>query len=278
MRLALDPRAMRWLRRLPGGAVYSVAEIVLVALIAIFAARLLWAVVTPLGPIGDWKAQRAQVSGDPGVWARFDPFNRLGGAAGPAVVTSLTIQLFGVRLDGATGQGSAIMAGPDGVQQSFAVGDEIVAGVKLKAVRLDGVTLDRGGAEEQVYLDQSGAAPVAQAGGTSGTSVSPPNVPAVSGGAAMTSPQARLSEAVSFAPLMQKGSVAGLVLQPQGDGEAFRAAGLQPGDVLKRVNGQAISDGGNVTSRLSSLAPDAPVTLEVERGGIPVTLTTKARP
>jgi general secretion pathway protein C len=278
MRLALDPRAMRWLRRVPGGAIYSVADIVMIALIAVCTARLLWAIVTPLGPIGDWKAQRTSVAGDPSVWARFDPFNRLGGGAGPAVVTSLAVQLFGVRLDGATGQGSAIIAGPDGVQQSFAVGDEIVAGVKLKAVRLDGVTLDRGGADEQVYLDQSGAAPGAQASGATAQPGIAPNVPAVSGGAAVNSPTSKLSEAVSFAPFMQKGAVAGLVLQPQGDGEAFRAAGLQPGDVLKRVNGQAISDGGNITSKLNSLAPDAPVTLEVDRAGIPVTLNTKARP
>ncbi|MFM9978209.1 MAG: type II secretion system protein N [Sphingomonadaceae bacterium] len=272
MKLALDPRAMRWLRRVPGGTVYSVVEIALVALVAIVTARLLWVIVTPLGPVGDWRAARSSVAADPGVWARFDPFNRLGGAVGPAVVTSLSVQLFGVRLDSATGQGSAILAGPDGVQQSFVVGDAIVAGVTLKAVRLDGVTLDRGGAEEQVYLDQSGAAPVAAPGGL------PDVVPAVAGPGPAARPPARLAEAVAFAPYVQKGSVTGLVLQPQGDGEAFRAAGLQPGDVLKRVNGQPISGGTDVIGQLGSLAPDAPVKLEIERAGKSVSLTTKARP
>jgi general secretion pathway protein C len=39
------------------------------------------------------------------------------------------------------------------------VGDEIAAGATLKAVAIDHVVLDRGGAEEVLYLDQSEPAP-----------------------------------------------------------------------------------------------------------------------
>jgi general secretion pathway protein C len=38
------------------------------------------------------------------------------------------------------------------------VGEEIMPGVRLAAVEFESVTLDRGGAREQLYIDQSGSA------------------------------------------------------------------------------------------------------------------------
>ena len=49
----------------------------------------------------------------------------------------------------------AIIALPDGTQTSVAVGEEVMPGVRLNAVRFDGVTILRGGAREQLFLDQS---------------------------------------------------------------------------------------------------------------------------
>ena len=42
--------------------------------------------------------------------------------------------------------GSAIIAGPDGVQKAFAVGETVAQGVTLAAVGADHVELSRGGA------------------------------------------------------------------------------------------------------------------------------------
>src|SRR3546814_6656978 len=44
------------------------------------------------------------------------------------------------------------------MQSSFAVGDAILPGVVLKAVAFDHVSIDRGGAEEQIFIDQSDSA------------------------------------------------------------------------------------------------------------------------
>jgi general secretion pathway protein C len=76
------------------------------------------------------------------------------------VVTSLDLALYGIRQDEASGRGSAIIATPDGVQRSFAVGEEIVPGVTLTAVAFDSVTISRGGVTEQLFMDQSPAAQV----------------------------------------------------------------------------------------------------------------------
>jgi general secretion pathway protein C len=163
MRLALDPRARRLLRRVPRTTVYSAAELVLLSLLALQCARLLWVLATPVDPIGDWRsssALRAPIAGSSELLSSFDPFFRLSGSSGPAVVTSLNLKLYGVREDRASGRGSAIISTPDGQQRSFAVGDEIVPGVTLQAVNFDNVTISRGGASEQLFLDQSPAAQV----------------------------------------------------------------------------------------------------------------------
>ncbi len=159
----------RHMSRRPARFPYALVEAVLIAFLAVQAARLVWTVVTPLGPFGPWIAGSGfAAKRDGGILTRFDPFFRLSGSSGPTVVTSAPIKLFGVRLNEATGKGAAIVATPDGLQSSYAVGDMILPGVTLAAVARDHVTILRNGTSEVLYLDQSVAAPVVQ----------PPSAPA----------------------------------------------------------------------------------------------------
>ena len=153
MSTTVDP--LRWLGLSKPKLLYQVAEFALIVLLGVQVARIVWAVVAPIGPVGAWRPAAAGTIVDDAVLARFDPFFRGSAQSGPAVVTNLPIKLFGVRVDQAMGRGAAIIATPDGVQSSYAVGDEIMPGVRLKAVTIDGVTIDRGGAAEQIFLDQS---------------------------------------------------------------------------------------------------------------------------
>jgi general secretion pathway protein C len=130
---------------------------VLVMLIIVQAVRLFWAAVTPIGPVGNWRPVAAASAG---VDPAFDPFFRSAPGGGSAV-TALPLKLFGVRLDSAMGRSSAIIATPDGIQSSFGLGEEVMPGTRLKMVLGDHVVLDRGGAEEQLFLDQSVPAPTA---------------------------------------------------------------------------------------------------------------------
>ena len=167
MRLTLNPRLSRLVRALPQGGPLAWLEIMLLVVLAVQIARLIWTVATPVGPLGRWRPEQPvqmTAAARDALFARFDPFFRTGAGAGPAVVTSLSLKLFGVRLNEASGQGSAIIAGPDGVQSSVVVGEEIVAGVTLKGVAMDHVVIDRGGTDETLYLDQSTPAPAAVPG------------------------------------------------------------------------------------------------------------------
>jgi general secretion pathway protein C len=144
--------------RASGSWLAVILLVVSLALVAVQAARLIWVLVTPAGPVG---APPTPASKGNGSIGGFDPFFRLQAPATSNAVTSLPLKLFGTRRDSATGQGFAIIASLDGVQSSFAVGETIMPGVKLSGVGSDEVTIDRGGVQEKLFLDQSVPAPVA---------------------------------------------------------------------------------------------------------------------
>jgi general secretion pathway protein C len=177
---AASSRAGRVWDRVRRPSLYSLLELALIALIAIQLARLFWVLVTPLGPVGDWRAPSSLTAPPPTArLGDFDPFFRLAGGQGQLAVTGLNLRLFGVREDRATGRGSAIIALPDGTQGSYAVGEEIMPGVMLAAVGADNVTISRAGVMEQLFLDQSVPVPPAAGATPPAPPVQLPQAPAV---------------------------------------------------------------------------------------------------
>jgi general secretion pathway protein C len=271
MRLVLDARARRLLKRFPAFNVYSAAELLLMAGLAVQSARLVWALVTPVGPLGDWRPAEPAVPGSPSALiASFDPFFRVTGAAAarPSAVTSLQLKLFGTRIDEASGRGSAIIAGPDGVQQSVPVGTEIVSGVKLKSVAFDHVTIDRGGTAEDLYLDQSGTVPAT------------PGAVAPTGPGALPAPAATtladLRAAMTITPRLDGGRLSGLVVSPQGP--AFAAAGLRQGDVVTAINGRPVTGPGDLERVAAELRGGGTLQLGLERQGQPTSIAVAIAP
>jgi len=280
MRLVLDPRARALLRRLPRVTVYSVAELVLLAVLAVQCARLVWVAVTPLGPLGDWRPAGVSVPGAPGDLLRgFDPFFRLSGDdAQPSTVTSLQLTLYGTRIDSAMGGGSAIIAGPDGVQKSIAVGQEVVPGATLKAVAFDHVTIDRGGASEDLFIAQ----------GDAGSA--PPPAPVPAGAPLLTPPAAggpsapptaagltisQLRADIGFIPQIDGGRISGLVVRPQGGATAFRQAGFREGDVVTAIGGRPIAGAADLERLGPQFANGGNLSVTVERGSqtLPLAIT-----
>jgi len=267
MRLAFDSR--RLIGRARGVNGWTLLEAALLALIAVQTARLIWTAVTPVGPLGDWRPAGSEPAAAADLGG-FDPFFRLSGAGGPVTVTSLNLKLFGIRQDQASGQGSAIIAGSDGQQRSVGVGEEIEPGVTLKSVDFDSVTISRGGAQEQLFMDQSNApATVTPPGAPAPAAPTPPVVQpttSVEPGSPPVPPSKLYPNEVSMAPRMNGSQLTGVTVRPQGNGEGFRALGLAPGDVVLAVNGRRIQS----TEQARTLAADlgsSRVTLQVERGG-----------
>ena len=277
MQLKLDARARRILRRLPRVNVYSAAELLLLAGLAAQGARLAWIVLIPVGPLGDWRPAEIALPGSASdILAGFDPFFRLGGQqAGPATVTSLSLTLFGIRVDEVSGRGAAIVAGPDGVQKSVSVGEEIQPGVTLKAVAYDHITLDRGGVPEDLFLVQGDAVPA------SPQAIQPPPgaVPgAPPSAAAVGVPIGQLRSEIGFIPRIDGGRVSGLVVRPQGTGNVFRQAGLRDGDVVTSIGGRPVSGPGDLDRVAVDFAKGGNIPITVERGSSTLPLAIAIAP
>ena len=263
-------------RRITPARVRRSIELALIALVAVQGVRFAYALITPVTPLGDWQpATPTALSRDAraALFARFDPFYRQAavdpGAA--MAVTALPLTLFGVRTDAATGGGSAIIAGADGVQTSIGTGEAIQPGVRLVGVAFDHVIIERAGTRELLYLDQDDA--VAAAGGTplapNLSSASAPPAAALS--APVLPPPAPINPAsiragIGFAPRSIDGRISGIAVAAQGDGSAFAAVGFRPGDVIRSVNGQPIRSAADLAALSSRLQPGARLSLEVERG------------
>lgn len=281
-----------WDRRMVSGRAARLGPglllILLAALCIVQAVRLVWAASVPVGPLGNWQPKGAQILAQAeraSLFSAFDPFFRSANvAAGEATVTSLGLTLFGINLNEATGGGSAIIAGEDGVQSSYAVGDEIAPGVTLAALAFDHVILERGGARESLFMDQSGDAPMvapaagAAAGAATSAVSAAPTVPGVAPVAGVLangeiSPDA-LKKGIRFGPRLEGGKVTGLTVQPQGDGAIFRAAGLRSGDVIRAINGRPIGSVADVTGAAAAFRAGARLSLDVERGAsqVPIAL------
>ena len=273
MQLKLDARARRILRRLPVVNVYTLAELLLIAGLAVQCARLLWALATPVGPLGDWRPAGITLSGRPAdILSGFDPFFRLEQQQGPATVTQLSLTLFGIRVNEASGLGSAIVAGPDGVQQTVSVGEEVQPGVLLKAVAFDHITITRGGADEDLFMVQSDAPPAS------------PEAIAATPGSGGPQPAAagiqigQLKTEIGFIPRIDGGRVSGLVVRPQGTGAAFRQAGLREGDIVTSIGGRPVSGPDDLDRITTDFAKGGNIPITVERGSTTLPLSIAIAP
>ncbi len=271
MRLAVGDRMRRRLQSVPGGWPARALIGALVAVLVIQLVRLLFAIVTPAAPLGDWRPRAPEdmaAAAKAQLFARVDPFyrNLPTGEGASNAVTALQIGLFGIRMNMGSAAGSAIIAGTDGIQNSIGVGEEIQPGVRLVAVHFDHVEIDNSGKRELLYIDQADAPGGANAVAAAGSTGSAPMATnAALSGAIPLSPQS-LRAGISFSPRSESGRVTGIALGQQGDGSAFQAAGFRNGDVIRAINGRPVTSASDAAGIAAQLQPGVRLSLDVERG------------
>lgn len=231
----------------------------LLALIAVQAVRLLWAIVTPVGPFGDWRPatpRTLSAEAQSAVLSSVDPFFRSGSPSAPAAGALTDLQLFGTRLGSDGIPGSAILGQSGGDQKSYIVGEEVAPGVKLSSVAFDHVVVDRGGVHQTLSMAGAEAA----------------------GAVAQGSPGASIANAFDLSPRSQNGQINGVTIRPGSNAAGFQASGLRPGDVIVAVNGARITSLVDVQQLQSGLAPGARLIVTVERGAqtVPIPLNLPA--
>ena len=240
---------------------YFWMKAILLALVAIQAAKLFWVVATPVGPFGEWRPAPPRLlspEAQTALIAAVDPFVRQGSAVASAAAAapSLNLQLFGTRASAGRVPGSEILATSDGEQKSYLVGEEVAPGVTLSAVFFDHVVLSRGSTTETIYM-----AGAEGSGGSSPATASSPVATAI-------------SNAFQLKPRNQGGQVTGVVVTAGSSPQLFAASGFRDGDVIVAVNGAQITSMIDVQRLQSSIAPGARLLLTVERGAekVPVAL------
>ena len=252
--------------RIPGDVALWLKAL-LVALLAVQAARLIWAAATPVGPLGDWRpagAAAASPAAQAAVIASVNPFDRTAAGGGPVSLPS-DLRLYGVRAGSGVIPGGAIVGLPDGQQISVSVGDTVMPGVVLVAVGFDFADVDRQGTRQRLFMDQDKPPETLGPGGVSAAlrpAASPrPTVDAV-------------RAAVSFTLRQSQTGLTGIAVMPAGDPTIFTAIGFRPGDVIVAVNGANIAAASDLAQLQQGLAPGASLALTVDRGGqkVPIAL------
>ncbi len=266
---------------------YSWLWALLALLILVQLARLIWTVVTPITPYGDWRPAGAEIIAPNArtlLFSRFDPFNRTGTQTVQTTeVTALQLTLYGIRMNQASGGGSAIISAKDGVQKNFDVGQEVMPGVTLASVAFDHVTLSRNGQTESLYLDQSIPAETVGSASTGSAGTGASGMQTVDTGRPASTPPApanaaAIRSAVSLSPRTDDGQVTGLTVSPGSNGDLFTATGLRSGDIITAVNGQPIRSASDVGKLMDQLTPGARLSVQVERGAseVPIAIVIPA--
>ncbi len=164
----------------------------------------------------------------------------------------------GLRLFGVAGAG-AIIGMPDGSQRLVAIGRDVLPGLTLASVAVDHALLRSSTATYRLGFDGIAA-------GAEGAAPPAPLAPDVAANRAETT-RYRLG----LAPVRTEGRVTGHVVRPGIPMPALERAGLQPGDVILRVNGSQLNE--EQREELAwTLANSSDVTFEIERDGRPMRL------
>ncbi len=202
------------------------AEVVLAILVTVQSVRLGVILLRPDPPTAGGLRLAAQPV-DTTILARFDPFNRPDAVQGPAGAGASGLKLFGVRTGPA---GGAIIAGPDGVQKSYALGQEVQPGLTLTGVADDHVVLNRAGVGSRLYFETQ----------TPGVTLSPPP------------PQA--ADMVQLGRQVGLHSVpGGFAITPRGGGVLLAMAGLRAGDIVTALDGRPLASdtAGDLAAQLA---------------------------
>ncbi|MBB5880566.1 general secretion pathway protein C [Xanthomonas arboricola] len=247
----------------------SALACVLLALLALQCARVLWVVITPIGPLGTAQVATPAQAELPAL--RRDVFHRSVPEA-----SSDGIVLHGVRAGGM--QAAAFLSSGDGRQGAYRIGDVVVPGVVVQAIASDHVLLRTGGGVRRLALVESTASSAATSPAAAATAAvgGAPAVTSNVGAAAGTATAMAVDpqQLLTTAGLRASEDGSGFTVMPRGDGALLRQAGLAPGDVLTQLNGRTL-DAEHLRELQDELRDGQAATLTYRRDGQTHTMTLK---
>jgi general secretion pathway protein C len=188
--------------------------------------------------------------------------------AGPAPDASLAQSNLNITLTGVAAQaggGCALVIVQGQPESAFCAGEDLTPGVRLEAVERDRIVIVRNGAREAVPLKD-----LDKAAGLIGSPPPPIVQPSATGGQLVDRRQLQQQlgrpEFLSQALIVPNPDGGFLVRQIQ-PGSLYEKLGLRPGDVIRNVNGQALTSMEDVMRLYQQFGSAQRVLVEVQRQG-----------
>lgn len=163
----------------------------------------------------------------------------------------------------------AIIADSGNEERVYTIGDPVTSGANLHAVYADRVVLNENGVLTNLKLpkDFPPATPtiarrnstITNRGSTSGRSIR----------TAVTQNVSKLADVIRPTPYFVNGQQQGYRVYPGRNRAQFTALGLRPGDLIKDIDGQALTDPTQAMQIFQSLGSTDQVSVTVERNGQP---------
>ena len=171
----------------------------------------------------------------------------------------------------------AVIADNNADQKVYAIGDSLGSGTTLHAVYPERVVLNESGGLTNLRIPQEFPTSQATASrrNTNTMRQSTRNENANSIQNAVTQNLSKLTDVIRPTPYLVNGEQAGYRVYPGRNRQQFAALGLRPGDLIKDIDGQSLTDPTQAMQVFQSLGTAEQVTVTVERNGQPQTIILK---
>jgi general secretion pathway protein C len=189
--------------------------------------------------------------------------------------TSLSnLELKGTIASPEPAMSAAIITDGKNEEKVYLIGDPIGSAAKLHAVYTDRVVLNENGRLTNLRLPeeykQTAAAPVRRTTTRRQTAPATQSIQSV-----VSQNVARLADVIRPTPYFVNGQQQGYRVYPGRDRRQFAALGLRPGDLIKDIDGQSLTDPTQAMEIFQSLGTANQVSVTVERNGQPEVIVLK---
>ncbi|TDJ34166.1 MAG: type II secretion system protein GspC [Gammaproteobacteria bacterium] len=188
--------------------------------------------------------------------------------------TRLSLSLKGTMANTDEKSSIAIIADHRDQEKNYFIGDTVTAGATLHAVYADRVVLNRSGTLEVLKLPKDfpkGTRQVRRNATTvSRTAANPRSIQNV-----VTQNVTRLADVIRPTPYYVSGQMQGYRVYPGRDRKQFAALGLRPGDLIKDIDGAALTNPQQAMQIFQNLGNAEQVSVTVERNGQPQVLVLR---
>jgi general secretion pathway protein C len=163
----------------------------------------------------------------------------------------------------------AIIADGNDDEQVYTIGEQVTSGASLHAVYADRVVLNENGVLTNLKLPKDfpeGTTTVARR-----TTMAPARATSSTQSiqAVVAQNVSKLADVIRPTPYFVNGQQQGYRVYPGRDRQKFAALGLRPGDLIKDIDGQSLTDPNQAMQIFESLNDAEQVSVTVERNGQP---------